>query len=409
MKSDECRQPDGSHSAAATTPSAADSTAGGIFDGGFRTYKTATEDDYRSLFDSGLIVLDTNTLLNMYRYQIDTRSALLNILTRLRERLWVPHHAMFEFFENRLSVIESRSEEAEKVIDNLHKKSQDLETAVRQWAKRAGLPEGKTENLTNPIRATVNNIAKEIEKNGSEGSLKQAEDTAKDPVLVSLEKVLQGAVGEPLPSDELIFAKNEAKQRISDKRPPGWRDASKRENPEGDYLIWHETLREAKERNSDVLFITGDVKADWWRKENGEAKGPLPELVHEMHVVANVRLFMLRPESLLVHAGNILGIHIKNDTIKEAKRVTDEPIQHYLYVEENTGRRYQRNDITSPGSRPELSYEWNGVLPPPGRHWRFSKENMDRMNADGLIEFTSSGRPVRKRYLDEQPGPKPPG
>jgi len=33
-----------------------------------------------------------------------------------------------------------------------------------------------------------------------------------------------------------------------------------------------------------------------------------------------------------------------------------------------------------------------------------TKENMDRMYAEGRIEFTRTGRPRGKRYLDELPG-----
>ena len=154
--------------------------------------------------------------------------------------------------------------------------------------------------------------------------LKPAQDTAKDPVITSLTSILERAVGNPLPGDELLAAKKEAKQRIAEKIPPGWRDASKRENPEGDYLIWYEMLREAKSRSTDVLFVTGDVKDDWWWREHGEARGPLPELAHEMHAIAGARLFMLRPESLLVHAGNILGIRV---ALKLSKMHSELPLK----------------------------------------------------------------------------------
>jgi PIN like domain len=381
---------------------------GGIFDGGLDTYMTVNEKDYRSLFTSGLVVLDANTLLNLYRYQADTRHVLLDVLTRLKDRLWVPHQAMLEFLQNRLSVIESRSEEAGQAIEDLHKKRQTLEDVVRQWANRVGLSKDYTDRLTNTIRATVDDVAGKISEHASDDSLVQAEDTANDPVIASLTPILQGVVSGPLPDDELVAAKKEARRRIADQLPPGWRDARKRENPEGDYLIWFETLREAKRRETDVLLVTGDVKEDWWWRQKGEAKGPLPELANEMREVAGVRLFMLRPESFLVNAGNIFDINVSNATVKDAERVTTDLRHGYNYVEENTGRRYRRTDLTGPGFRASLSYEWRGVRPPQGRHWAYSEDNMDRMYANGQIEFTNTGRPVRKRYLDEQSGPQPP-
>jgi hypothetical protein len=386
----------------ARKPSPPDSNVGGIFDGGFDTYKTVTSADYSALFKTGLITLDANTLLDLYRYHVETRQALLDTLAQLEGRLWVPHQAMFEFFENRVSVIESRADEAEQVIEDLQKKEIDLESAVRQWANRTGLSRDKSGAMIDTIRVAVNTVAAQIRDDLSDDSISQAEDTAKDPVLASLNSILQKSVGGPLPDAELLNALKEAKQRIIDKRPPGWRDANKRRNPEGDYLIWYETLREARCRKADVLLVTGDIKDDWWRREHGEARGPLPELAHEMHETAGVRLFMLRPESLLIHARDILKIRVSNDAVEDARRVTSGTVQRYARIEEGTGRRYVQSDLTGPGIRPSLSYEWHGARPPQGRHWMYSEDNMDKMYADGNIDFTSTGRPVRKRYLDEQ-------
>ena len=154
----------------------------------------------------------------------------------------------------------------------------------------------------------------------------------------------------------------------------------------------------------NVLFVTGDIKGDWWHKEHGEVEGPLPELAYEMRVIAGVRLFMLRPESLLVHAGKVLSIQISSESVHDAERVTAELLDSYPYAETSTGRSYRLVDLTSAGSnRPASVYEWRGVRPPEGRHWKYNMETMDRMDMEGRIHF-HRGRPFVKRYLDEQPG-----
>ena len=51
-----------------------------------------------------------------------------------------------------------------------------------------------------------------------------------------------------------------------------------------------------------------------------------------------------------------------------------------------------------------MDYEWHGARPYKGRHWAFSRKNMDKMLSEGRIEFRKTGMPVFKRYLDEQPG-----
>ena len=302
--------------------SSPNANAGGVFDGGFETYRTVTQEDYRSLLTSGLVVLDANALLNLYRYHAKTREELIGILTHIKNRLWVPHQAMHEFWQGRSSVIGSHSREIEGIIDGLFRSRSDLEKGIRTWANRVGLPQEETTEIISTIESAVGDVTDKIREMSADDAFERAEDTAKDPVITALSSILEGSVGDPLTADELRKVKKEAVQRIADKRPPGWKDANKRDNPEGDYIIWFQTLQEARRRAVDVLFVTGDVKDDWWRREQGEVKGPLPELVYEMRVAADVRLFMLRPASLLIHAGEALGLRISKESVQDAQRVS---------------------------------------------------------------------------------------
>ena len=51
-----------------------------------------------------------------------------------------------------------------------------------------------------------------------------------------------------------------------------------------------------------------------------------------------------------------------------------------------------------------MDYEWHGMKPYRGRHWAFSKANLDKFLSEGRIVFRRTGMPVYKRYLDEMPG-----
>jgi site-specific DNA-methyltransferase (adenine-specific) len=77
--------------------------------------------------------------------------------------------------------------------------------------------------------------------------------------------------------------------------------------------------------------------------------------------------------------------------------------QFYKYVESETGRRYRLGDLTGPGgaAKGNPSYEVMGVT----RYWRYSKEKMNKLIAEGRIIQTKAGAvPAYKRYLDEMPG-----
>jgi DNA modification methylase len=74
----------------------------------------------------------------------------------------------------------------------------------------------------------------------------------------------------------------------------------------------------------------------------------------------------------------------------------------YKHVEENTGRRYNKADVTGPGGEAKGCpvYDWKGIT----RAWRYSKENMARLEQEGRLVYSSTGMVYQKRYLDESKG-----
>ena len=74
----------------------------------------------------------------------------------------------------------------------------------------------------------------------------------------------------------------------------------------------------------------------------------------------------------------------------------------YKHVEEGTGRRYNKADVTGPGGAAKGCpvYDWKGVT----RAWRYSLENMKRLESEGRLTYTKSGMVYQKRYLDESKG-----
>lgn len=79
--------------------------------------------------------------------------------------------------------------------------------------------------------------------------------------------------------------------------------------------------------------------------------------------------------------------------------------REYAYVEEKTGRRFKKVPVHAPGTRNGATgTTWRGRKPPPGKHWQFTPEKLDEMDARGDIYWSPSGNPRRKIYLDESSG-----
>ena len=71
---------------------------------------------------------------------------------------------------------------------------------------------------------------------------------------------------------------------------------------------------------------------------------------------------------------------------------------------DESGRRFSRGDLTAPGPRPNLEYEWRGYFPPKGRCWAVPRAKMDAYYEKGKIFFPKSGIPRLKRYAEESAG-----
>jgi adenine-specific DNA-methyltransferase len=79
--------------------------------------------------------------------------------------------------------------------------------------------------------------------------------------------------------------------------------------------------------------------------------------------------------------------------------------KEYQYVEEETGRRYKKVPVHAPGIRNGATGQpWRNMMPPPGKHWQYTPERLDEMDARGEIYWSSNGNPRRKVYLDESQG-----
>jgi PIN like domain len=306
----------------------------GLFDG-FEGYRTPTADDYRHVLTEGLVVPDTNVLLNLYRYNAQARGDLFAVLDGLGERLWVPHQVLVEFWRNRESALRDPPDTAMKAVEELKGHCQRAIGVMRRWAHQVSLPDDRVAELETALDdgfATVTNAVEDLIERKDEGP---AWDTSQDPVLRELERILRGRVGDPLDEKAHKDALVEGKRRVVAGLPPGFKDKQKGdEAATGDFLVWAQVLREAERRKCDVLLVTGDVKEDWWRKDRGQLRGPRVELVDELTGRVGVRLFMLRPQSLLLHASKVLDIEVPDSSVQDVKRVDSSLAEEQLPADE---------------------------------------------------------------------------
>jgi site-specific DNA-methyltransferase (adenine-specific) len=103
------------------------------------------------------------------------------------------------------------------------------------------------------------------------------------------------------------------------------------------------------------------------------------------------------------------GPHFTWNTPREPH--SEEYLESKYRHDDGDGRKYRLDNMTSPNPRPNMMYEWKG-FPCPQKGWRYSRETMASLDADGRIWYPKKSdgspdttkRPQLKRYLDEKEG-----
>ena len=99
----------------------------------------------------------------------------------------------------------------------------------------------------------------------------------------------------------------------------------------------------------------------------------------------------------------------KNNIWNDIKVPLDENeiAERFNKIDKN-GRRYTTIPLHAPGETKNgpTSKPWRNIPVPKGRHWRTNPEEFDKMDAEGLIEWSSTGNPRIKKYADEHTGKK---
>ncbi len=82
---------------------------------------------------------------------------------------------------------------------------------------------------------------------------------------------------------------------------------------------------------------------------------------------------------------------------------SEEEIKKLFPKVDKLGRRYTTTPLHAPGETKSgaTGLSWRGMKPPKGRHWRYPPEELDRLDKEGLIEWSPRGNPRRIIYADE--------
>ncbi|MGV9231750.1 PIN domain-containing protein [Streptomyces nigra] len=317
-------------------------------------------EDYKEAVKSYLIVLDTNVLLELYRFTPQARHELLDVLAQLDERLWIPHQVVSEYHRRRFEAVREHLNLYTSVPDTLMTLRNKSLQEVQTLANRCSMSDADKELLTAPINDAFDKVTAEIKRHSDAFDLSLAKVVRNDPILSALSQILDGKTGDPFSGEENDALIAKFQERVAEQMPPGFRDAGKSENAHGDFFVWEQLLREAAQRQTPVLLVTNDVKDDWVKKEAGYVVGPRPELLVEFKSRCNDDLLMTQLPHFLGMAKEVLGAAVSQSTMQQAKNVRESstgrgvlvtlPSRHYGQIFNTIGSYYEDSYALADGT-----------------------------------------------------------
>jgi hypothetical protein len=162
------------------------------FTDALRGYRPLSDEDARNVWDTCVFCLDTNVLLNVYRYSEESRNEFLGVVAAIKGRLFVPGTVAHEFARNRAKVIRQQ-------FDPHGFTRKKLQEIADQLAK-----DHKRHPHCGELLRLVQQTQSEEVKAFDERVKQQEALLANDHVLDKLLDIIGDDVGDPLPDAEVM-------------------------------------------------------------------------------------------------------------------------------------------------------------------------------------------------------------
>jgi hypothetical protein len=266
----------------------------------YPAYKPSSERELTELWKTCVFAFDASALLDCYRLTPASCDEYFWALEKVKDRIWLPHQAGLEYYDNRVEVIETGEASYGRIPQIARDAANVFKKALDRYRQYRWIEADRWESI---LERAVEQIVSEI---SAENHVLSGYPSV-DPIEQRLQTLFAGKVGDPYLSMYKIFTR--AEQRIQLSIPPGFKDSAEKKDFHryGDIVLWFQLLDFAKASKKGLVFITSDSKADWWNRANGKTAGVRPELVQEMHMAAGVRFHMYTPNRFMEYAKQFFG------------------------------------------------------------------------------------------------------
>lgn len=187
----------------------------------FWSYYSLDEASVANVWATGAVVPDANVLLNLYRYRPETRQQLLDLLSSLGERLWVPYQVAAEYQDRRLDVIADMRRPYNDLRKLIDQGRDELLGAVRGIPMRLHPALDVTE-LEAIVRLGFDGVSQYLEQKEEElPELSGLDLLTADEIRDELDRLIGDRVGAPFSDERLAAIYEEGADTLRARGSPG--------------------------------------------------------------------------------------------------------------------------------------------------------------------------------------------
>ncbi|WP_336092874.1 PIN-like domain-containing protein [Leeuwenhoekiella sp. CH_XMU1409-2] len=317
-----------------------------------------TEEHEKELFEKGHIVFDSSALLSFYGYTDRISEEYFNkIFKALKGRLWLPAQVLYEFEKNREKVITKPKGEYLSLIKSvkkdggylntiqshlalIRKNSNSIQGQIKTLCERT-LKDDKHPHIEQKSIGKFKEVLKAFEANleilneGYENLLNTTQNQIDEKIKELDEKSKSDNFRERLDKhftygasysyDKMLEIIKEGRFRYENEIPPGYKDEKDKIGFQmyGDLLLWFQIIDYAQNEQKPIIFVTNDVKEDWWQQDGNGQNSNIPrhELLYEFKDKSGQKIWFYTIDRLIYKSNQFLNTEVSEEVIEEIKNV----------------------------------------------------------------------------------------
>lgn len=331
-----------------------------------------SEDIETKMWGNAIFIFDSSAILDLYFLpKVKRKEVFDSFRTKMKDRLWLPSHVIFEYQKNRSKVIrkpitekyrplkEQNIQAITKLMNDAEKKVVDIQNQTKNGDKHPHLPQENIDHYINAIKEFKTKsefLLKSISDDIDNAEKEISDLPSSDDVLMAINELYK--VGRTYSFSEIIEITKEGKHRYEFTIPPGYEDLKDKDKKGiqifGDLIIWKQIIEYANESKRPLVFVCNDLKEDWCYLDEGSTEKridrPREELVKEIFDEAGVGFWMYNLAQFLYMSNKHIKTEIGAKTINDIGQLINnrESEQSLILKCDHCGRTstYRKNEFS---------------------------------------------------------------